>query len=270
MHIVVCIKQVPDTEELPRVKINPQDNTIIREGIKSIINPFDENALEEALRIKDKMSASVTTISMGPPQAKEALRKALAMGVDKVILLSDSVFAGSDTLATSYILSQAIKKLGSFDLIIAGKQAIDGDTAQVGPGIAEWLGIPQLTYVRRLEIKNGKNGMIKVERALEDCFEVVEAKLPALITVTKEINQPRYPSLRGLLMAKKTEIPIWTNEYLKLPLNKIGLDGSPTRVVKIFIPQPPPRGKILEGNLNQKADKIIEEIKKRNLLKWLQ
>jgi len=266
MHIVVCIKQVPDTEELPRVKINPQDNTIVREGIKNIINPFDENALEEALRIKDKISTSVTTISMGPPQAKEALRKVLAMGVDKAILISDPAFAGSDTLATSYILSQAIKRLGSFDLIITGKQAIDGDTAQVGPGIAEWLGIPQLTYVRRLEIKNG---MIRAERALEDYFEVVEAKLPALITVTKEINEPRYPSLRGLLMAKKAEIPVWTNEHLKLPLNRIGLDGSPTRVVKVFTPKLPPKGEILEGDLNQKADKIIEEIKKRNLLKWL-
>lgn len=269
MHIVVCIKQVPDTEELTRVRINPRDNTIVREGVKSIINPFDENALEEALRIKEKMSAEVTALSMGPPQTMDALRKALAMGVDKAILVSDPLFAGSDTLATSFILSNAIKKLESFDLIFTGKQAIDGDTAQVGPGLAEWLGIPQITYVRKLEIKNGKDPLIRAERTLEDYFEVVEAKLPVLVTVTKEINEPRYPSLKGLLMARKTEIPIWSNEYLKLPLDKIGLNGSPTRVIKVFNPQPPPKGEILEGDLNQKVDRVIGEIKKRNLLKWL-
>jgi len=266
MHIIVCIKQVPDTEELPRVRVNPEDNTIVREGIKSIINPFDENAIEEAIRIKEKNSAVVTVISMGPPQAKDALRKALAMGADKAILISDSVFAGSDTLATSFTLSEAIRKIGNFDLILLGKQAIDGDTAQVGPGLAEWLGIPQITYVRRLEIKDK---LIKVERVLEDCFEIVEVKLPAVVTVTKEINEPRYPSLKGLLRARKAEIPVWGNDYLGLPLDKVGLDGSPTRVTKVFVPEPPPRGKIIEGDLNQKVEKLIEEIKKRNLLKWL-
>lgn len=266
MHIIVCIKQVPDTEELPKVRINPKNNTIVREGIKNIINPFDENAIEQALRIKEKKSATVTVISMGPPQAKEALKKALAVGADRAILLSDPVFAGSDTLATSYTLSEAIKKLGNFDLIILGKQAIDGDTAQVGPGLAEWLKIPQLTYVRKLEIEDG---MIRAERVLEDYFEIVEAKLPALVTVTKEINEPRYPSLKGLLKAKKTEIPVWTNEHLNLPLDKVGLDGSPTRVIKVFTPPPSPKGEILKGDLNQKADRIIDEIKKRNLLKWL-
>jgi len=266
VHIVVCIKQVPDTEELSRVRVNPEDNTIVREGVKSIINPFDENALEEALRIKERKSASVTAISMGPPQAKEALRKALAMGADKAFLISDSAFAGSDTWATSFILSKAIKKLGNFDLIIAGKQAIDGDTAQVGPGLAECLGIPQVTYVRKLEIKDG---MIRTERTLEDCFEVVEAKLPALITVTKEINEPRYPSLRGLLRAKKMEIPVLTNEDLNLPSDKVGLEGSPTRVVRVFTPEPPPKGEIIEGDLEKKVDRVIEELKKRNLLRWL-
>lgn len=267
MHIVVCIKQVPDTEELPKVRVNPEDNTVVREKIKNIINPFDENALEEALRIKEATAASVTAISMGPPQAEEALRKALAMGTDKAILISDPFFAGSDTWATSYIISEGVRKLGGFDLIIVGKQAIDGDTAQVGPGIAEWLGIPQVTYVREIVIKEGK---IKVERTLEDYFEVVEAKLPALITVTKEINEPRYPSLKGLLQAKKMKIPVWTNQDLNLPRGKIGLEGSPTRVVKVFSPEPPPKGEIVQGSLNEKADRVVEEIKKRNLLKWLQ
>ncbi|MBE0477749.1 electron transfer flavoprotein subunit beta/FixA family protein [Candidatus Aerophobetes bacterium] len=267
MRIVVCIKQVPDTEELTKVKVNPVDNTIVREGIKNIINPFDENALEEALRIKEKNAASVTCISMGPPQAEDALRKALSMGVDEAILISDTCFAGSDTWATSYILSEAIKRLGDFDLIIAGKQAIDGDTAQVGPGIAEHLGIPQLTYVRKIEIKNG---MIRAERALEDYFEVVEIKLPALITVTKEINEPRYPSLRNLLKAKKIKIPLWDNRFLNLAQDKIGLDGSPTRVIRTFTPGLPKKGEIIQGDIKEKADKIIEEIKKRNLLRWLQ
>jgi len=264
MHIIVCIKQVPDTEELARVRINPENNTIIREGIKSIINPFDENALEEALRIKEKKDGQVTVLSMGPPQAEEALRKALAMGVDRAILISDPVFAGSDTLATSYILSQAIRKLGEFDLIILGKQAIDGDTAQVGPGLAEWLGIPQITYVRKLEIEDSR---IKAERTLENYFEVVEAKLPALITVTKEINEPRYPSLKGLLRAKKAEVPVWTNKDLNLPLDKVGLDGSPTRVIKVFTPEHHSKGEIIQGDLNQKVERIIEEIRKRNLIK---
>lgn len=264
MHVIVCIKQVPDTEELARVRINPGDNTIVREGIKSIINPFDENALEEALKIKEKRSASVTVLSMGPPQAEEALRKALAMGADRAILLSDSVFAGSDTWTTSYTLSRAIQKLGDYDLVILGKQAIDGDTAQVGPELAEFLGVPQLTYIRNLEVLDGK---VHAERTLENYFEVVEAKLPVLLTVTKEINEPRYPSLRGLLKVKKKEIPTWTNDDLGLPLNRVGLDGSPTRVVKVFTPESPSKGEILEGDLNEKADRIIEEIKKRNLIK---
>ena len=267
MHIVVCIKQVPDTEELSKVRINAKDNTIVRGEIRSIINPFDENALEEALRIKETNAALVTVISMGPPQAEEALRKALAMGVDKAILVSDPVFAGSDTWATSYILSEVIKKVGNFDIVIAGKQAIDGDTAQVGPGLAECLGIPQVTYARKIEFENGA---IKAERVLEDYFEVVQVKLPALITVVKEINEPRYPSLRGLLKAKKMEIAVWNNQFLGLSLSKVGLEGSPTQVVKIFTPESPSKGEIVKGDLNGKADRIIEEIKKRNLLKWLQ
>lgn len=267
MHIVVCIKQVPDTEELPKVRINLEDNTIVREKIKNIINPFDENAIEEALRIKEASGASISCICMGPPQAMEALRKALAMGVDKATLISDPPFAGSDTWATSYILSEAIKKLGNFDLIITGKQAIDGDTAQVGPGVAEWLGIPQVTYVRKVQIKDG---VIRAERTLEDYFEVVEADLPALITVTKEINEPRYPSLKGLLKAKKVNIPVWSNKHLNLPSSKVGLEGSPTRVVKVFTPEPPPKGEIIQGDLNSKVERIIKEMKKRNLLKWRQ
>jgi len=241
---------------LGKVNIDPQTNTLKREGIPSIINPFDENALEEALKIKEKKGGEITVLSMGPPQAEEALRKALAMGVDKAILLSDKAFAGADTLATSYTLAMAIKKIGKFDLILAGKQAIDGDTAQVGPGIAEWLEIPQLTYTRKLEINGDK---IRAERVLEDSFEIVEAPLPALVTVTKEINDPRYPSLRGLLKAKKEKIPIWNKSDLPVKKERIGMDGSPTQVIKIFTPQPPQKGEILSGEISEVANRLIEE-----------
>ena len=263
MQIIVCVKQVPDTEELGKVRINSQTNTLIREGVPSIINPFDENAIEEALRLKKKKGGRVIALSMGPPQAEEALRKALAMGVDEAVLLSDKAFAGSDTLATSYTIAMAIKKIGEFDLVLSGKQAIDGDTAQVGPGVAEWLGIPQITYARKIEIDDSK---IRVERVLEDSFEVVETPLPVLVTVTKDINDPRYPSLRGLLKAKREKVSIWTCQDLSLEKERIGLDGSPTQVIEIFIPQPLQKGEILSGETSQVADKLIKELKKMRLI----
>ena len=263
MHFIVCIKQVPDTEELGKVKINPATNTLKREGVSSIINPFDENAIEEALRLREKKGGEVTALSMGPPQAEEALRKTLAMGVDRAILLSDKAFAGADTLATSYVLAVAIKKIGEFDLILSGKQAIDGDTAQVGPGIAEWLSIPQLTYIRKLEVNDNK---VRAERVLEDSFEVVETSLPCLVTVTKDINEPRYPSLRGLLKAKKEEIPIWDCHNLSVEKKRVGADGSPTQVIKIFTPEPPGKGEILSGEISEVADRLIREIKKRKIV----
>ncbi len=263
MDVIVCIKQVPDTEEIHKVRIDSEKHTLIRKGIKSIINPFDENALEEALRIKEKMGGTVTVLSMGPPQAEDALKKALAMGADQAILLSDLAFAGSDTLATSYTLSAAIKKIKRFDLILLGKQAIDGDTAQVGPGLAEWLHLSQITYARKIEIHDGR---VRVERGLEDSFEVVETILPVLITVTKEINEPRYPSLRGLLRAKKEEVLVWTSQDLPLKASKIGLDGSATQVIDIFTPEVPSRGKIISGDIYQKVDKLIEKFKKEKLI----
>ncbi|MQY58925.1 MAG: electron transfer flavoprotein subunit beta [Clostridia bacterium] len=263
MHIIVCIKQVPDTEELAKVRINPETNTLIREGVPSIINPFDENAIEEALRLREKKSGEVTVLSMGPPQAEEALRKTLAMGADKAILLSDKTLAGADTLATSYTLAMAIKQLGKFDLILCGKQSIEGDTAQVGPGIAEWLSIPQLTYIRKLEVNDNK---VRAERVLEDSFEVVETSLPCLVTVTKDINDPRYPSLRGLLKAKKEEIPIWGCHNLAVERKRVGADGSPTQVIKVFTPQPPGKGEILSGEISEVADRLIREIKKRKIV----
>nr|WP_255711288.1 electron transfer flavoprotein subunit beta/FixA family protein [Pelosinus baikalensis] len=204
MEILVCIKQVPDTAE---VKIDPVTNTLIRQGVPSIVNPFDKNALEAALQLKDKHGGKVTVISMGPPQAKEALKECLAMGADKAILVSDRAFGGSDTLATSYTLAATIRKIGTYDLIFCGKQAIDGDTAQVGPEIAEHLGIAQITYVAKIEV-NGDT--VSVEREYEEGYGIIEGKLPLLISVVKSINEPRYSTIKGTMKANRAEIPVWT------------------------------------------------------------
>ncbi|MCM8795272.1 MAG: electron transfer flavoprotein subunit beta/FixA family protein [Candidatus Omnitrophica bacterium] len=265
MNIIVCIKQVPETTE---VKINPETNTLIREGIKSIINPFDMYAIEEAVRLKERFGAKTTAISMGPPQAEMALREAIALGIDEGILISDRAFAGSDTWATSYTLASAIRKIGVFDLIICGKQASDGDTAQVGPGIAGHLDIPQVTYVKRIEAiepspsevkdKDAGRGWMRVERMMEEGFEVIETSLPALITVVKEINEPRLPSLKGMLRAKNTKITCWTQKDLDLDPQDIGLAGSPTQVVKIFNPPSRSGGQILTGEVDEVAKKLVD------------
>ncbi|MGE4358114.1 MAG: electron transfer flavoprotein subunit beta, partial [Candidatus Omnitrophota bacterium] len=231
MNIIVCIKQVPDTTE---VKIDPQTNTLIREGVASIINPFDMYAIEEGIRLKEKYGGKVTVISMGPPQAEEALREAISLGCDEAILITDRAFAGSDTWATSYTLAKAIEKIGDFDLIICGKQAIDGDTAQVGPGISAHLDIPQVTYVKKIEeikigepqsdITGGTSNQIimRVERMVEEGYEVIEVPLPCLITVVKEINEPRLPSLKGKLRAKSAEIKKWGILDLGLDKKEVG------------------------------------------------
>ncbi|MBU1075667.1 MAG: electron transfer flavoprotein subunit beta/FixA family protein [Spirochaetes bacterium] len=260
MEIIVCIKQVPDTTE---IRIDPETNTLIREGVPSIINPFDENAIEEGLKLKEAHGGKVTVITMGPPQAESALRDALAMGVDDVILVSDRKFAGADTWATSYTLSKAIEKIGKFDVLLFGKQAIDGDTAQVGPGVAEWLDIPQVAYIRKIEIKGDK---AKVERMMEEGYEEVECKLPALFTVLKEMNEPRYPSLKGKMMAKKKEITVWTALDINAENDKIGLDNSPTKVVRTFTPSPRGRGEILEGEPAEIATETIKRLQEMKLL----
>jgi electron transfer flavoprotein beta subunit len=260
MNIIVCIKQVPETTE---VKINPETNTLIREGIPSIINPFDENAIEAALQLREKQGGKVTVISMGPPQAAEALKTAIAMGVDDVVLISDRAFAGSDTWATSYSLSQAIKKFDGCDLILCGKQAIDGDTAQVGPGIAEWLSIPSVTFAVKINIDGNK---AKVERMLEEVNEVVETPLPAVITVVKQINEPRMPSLKGMMKAKKAEIKTLKAADLEADEKNIGLNGSPTQVIKIFTPPPKSGGEIFNGEPNENLEKLISKIRERKII----
>ncbi len=259
MNIIVSIKQVPDTTE---VRIDPVTNTLIREGVPTIINPFDENAIEEGLRLRDKHGGKVTVITMGPPQAADALREALAMGADDAILVSDRRFAGADTLATSYTLSQTIKKIGKFDVLLFGKQAIDGDTAQVGPGVAEHLGIPQVAYVRKIEINDNT---ARVERVMEDGYEIIELKLPALFTVVKEINEPRFPSLKGKIMAKKREIPVWTVEDIEADAHSVGLDGSPTKVIRTFTPSPRGKGEILQGTVEEQVSELVKRLQELKL-----
>lgn len=251
MDIVVCIKQVPDTTE---VKIDPQTNTMIRQGVPSIVNPFDKNALEAALQLKEKYGGKVTAISMGPPQAKDALKECLAMGADEAVLLSDRAFGGADTLATSRAIAAGIEKIEHYDLIICGKQAIDGDTAQVGPEVAEHLGLPQVTYVAKIEVIEGG---LRLEREHEDGYEVVEAPLPVLLTVVKSINEPRYPTVRGTMRANQREIPIWTAADLDIDPACIGIKGSPTQVRRIFTPQQRTKGEIIQADSGREAAAIL-------------
>lgn len=256
MNIIVCIKQVPETTE---VRINPQTNTLIREGVKAIINPFDTYAIEEGIRLKERFSGKLTIITMGPPQAEAALREAISLGADEGILVCDRAFAGSDTWATSYTLAAAIKKAGEFDLILCGKQASDGDTAQVGPGISTHLNIPQVTYVKKIE--EVKDKTMRVERMMEEGFEIIETPLPALLTVVKEINEPRLASLKGMLRARSAKIILWTQKDLNLDAQNIGLCGSPTQVVKIFTPPQRTGGQILTGEIPEIAEKLVGLLK---------
>jgi electron transfer flavoprotein beta subunit len=267
MNIIVCIKQVPETTS---VRINPETNTLIREGVKSIINPFDMYAIEEGVRLKERFGGKVTIVTMGPPQADSALREAISMGADEGVLVCDRAFAGSDTWATSYTLSGAIKKIGAFDLIICGKQASDGDTAQVGPGISTHLNIPQVTYVKKIEETTDKlesggsasdsrsHKLMRLERMLEEGYEIIETPLPALLTVVKEINEPRIPSLKGMMRAKSAKITVWGQKDLDLDPQNIGLCGSPTQVVKIFTPPQRIGGQIIKGEIPEIASQIVE------------
>jgi len=256
MNIIVCIKQVPDTAE---IKINPETNTLMREGVPSIINPFDLHALEAAVQMKEKHGGKVTVLTMGPPQAETALRETIAMGADEAVLLSDRAFAGSDTWATSYTLAQAIRKLGA-DIIFCGKQAIDGDTAQVGPETAEFLGIPHISYVRKIE--EVKDNYIRVERLMDEGYDVVESTLPVLLTAVKELNQPRMPSLKGKMAAKKAEIKKMGKDEIQADESSLGLKGSPTQVKNIFAPQIKAERKMIEGSPEEQVNALIDELRK--------
>jgi electron transfer flavoprotein alpha/beta subunit len=244
LKIVVCIKQVPDTTN---VRINPETNTLMREGVDSIINPFDMYALEEGIRLREKHGGTVVALSMGPPQVE-------------AVLLSDRSFAGADTLATAYTLARGIRKVGKVDVILMGRQAIDGDTGQVGPGVAENLGLPHITEIRKIE-EVGEDKSIVVERLLEDGYVRLKTRLPVLLTVVKEINEPRLPSLKGKMAAKKAEIPVWSAGELELDPQRIGLTGSPTQVMKIFTPPRPSGGKIFEGDVHSTVAQLLAALR---------
>lgn len=247
MEIVVCVKQVPDTTE---VKIDPVKNTLIREGVPSIVNPFDKIAVEVAIQLKEKHGGRVRVVSMGPPMAQDALKECLAMGADEAILVSDRAFAGADTLATSYTLAETIRKMGPVDIILCGKQAIDGDTAQVGPGIAENLGMPQITYAAKIEVSGDT---VKVDREHEAVYEVYEVKMPVMITVVKSIAEPRFPTVKGTMRANRAQIPVWSAADINADEKRIGLNGSPTQVRRIFTPKQRSNGEIIQAETASEA-----------------
>jgi len=264
LNTVVCIKQVPDTTQ---VRIDPETNTLVREGIPAIINPFDLHAIEAAARIKERYGGTCTLLTMGPPQAVEALQKALSFGADRAILLSDRALIGSDTLATSAALAAGVRKLGQeqpVDLVLCGKQTIDGDTAQVGPGIAVHLGFPQITFVKKIEDVTPKK--IRAQRMFEEGYQVIESRLPVLLTVVKEINEPRLPSIRGKMRAKKAVVPTWTVADLDVDEKHLGLNGSPTVVHKIFAPERNKEAHIIQGEPAEAATEIVSELKRLSLI----
>jgi electron transfer flavoprotein beta subunit len=256
VNIVVCLKQVPGTTE---VQIDPETNTLRRQGIENVVNPFDAYALEEGVSLRERFGGKVTAISMGPPQAEEMLREAISCGADEAVLVSDRAFAGADTLATSYTLSRAIHRLGEWDLVICGRQTIDGDTGQVGPELAEWLDAPFVAYVSKVE--DVGDGAITVRRMVEDGHEVIEMPLPGIITVVKEINVPRLPSLRGTMKAKRAEIPAWTVADLDVDEALIGLSGSPTTVVKVFFPRRVHDAEMIEGDPAAQVASLVEKLR---------
>jgi electron transfer flavoprotein beta subunit len=263
MNIIVTVKQVPDTQE---VKIDSKTGTLMREGVPSIINPDDKNAIEEALKIKaSRDDVEITALSMGPPQAESALREALAMGIDRAILLSDRAFAGADTLATSYMLSMAIKKIKKYDLILCGRQAIDGDTGQVGPQIAEVLGLSQATFAEEIKVQGN---VVTVKSNFDSTIRVVEMKTPALITVSNRINRPRFKTMNGILRAfRDKEVITWTKKDLKLNPMRIGIHGSPTWVRKTFIPSHSRDGLVIEKGSMETAEDILDYLLEKALLR---
>ena len=261
MNIVVCLKQVPGTT---KVEVDPQTNTLIRRGIENILNPFDTYALEEGVRLKERCGGKVTAISMGPPQAEEMLREAISLGADEAVLLSDRAFAGADTWATSYTLGRAIDKLGQYDLVICGRQTLDGDTGQVGPELAEMLALPFISYVSQIEEIKGNS--MRARRMVEEGHEVIEAPLPAVITVVKEINMPRLPSLRGIARSKSAPVPMWKHQDLGVDPDTIGLSGSFTKVIKVFFPQRTCQAEILEGDPKTQVDCLLGKLKDAGLI----
>jgi electron transfer flavoprotein beta subunit len=265
MRIIVPIKQVPETNA---VRMDEETGTMIREGVEAIVNPLDLYAIEAALQLRDACGGEIIGISMGPPKAVSALREAISMGLDGGVLLSDKRFAGADTWATSYVLAAAIRKMGEVDLILAGERATDGDTGQVGPGIAAWLDLPVATYVGG--ISGVADGVLKCSRLVEDGHELLDVQLPAVLTVVKEVADPRLPTLRGKQKAKRTDIPTWSADDLDVEESNLGLKGSPTRVVKIFRPSVARECEKIrpsdEAELAAACDRVVEFLQSKELV----
>jgi electron transfer flavoprotein beta subunit len=262
MKIIVCAKQVPDTND---VKIDPVKGTLIRDGVPSILNPDDANALEAALELKDKNPGStVSVISMGPPQASYMLRECLAMGADDAYLLSSRTFGGADTCATSTTIAAGIRKIGNYDIIFAGRQAIDGDTAQVGPQTAQRLGLPSVSYVQK--IREVREKSVVVERQLEDGYEVVEIDTPCVLTAIKELNTPRYMTVMSIEEAYKKEIPVWSENDVGLAPGDCGLKASPTQVFRSFTPDPKGKGEMLTGSVSEMAGALVAKLAEKHVI----
>jgi len=255
LNIVVCIKQVPETTE---VDFDEETGRLMREGVAAVVNPFDEYAVEEGISLKERYGGTVKVLTMGPPQAESALRDAIAMGADEAYLATDRAFAGADTWATSYTVGLCIEKMGPYDIVICGLKTTDGDTGQVGPELAQHLGTPHVCYVNKiLDVSDGK---VRLTRLLDDGVETLESPLPVVLSVSKDINQPRLATLRGRLQARKAEITQITSKDVEADPSRLGLEGSPTRVVKIFTPTPPEAGDIISGTPEELAEKILEKL----------
>jgi len=267
MHILVCVKQVPDTTE---IKMDPKTNTMDRSSAPTIINPYDAHAVEEAVKIKKQFGGKVSIISMGPPQAQEVIKKCIEMGADEGYLLSDRAFAGSDTLSTSYILAMGIKKImdkDPIDLVFCGKQAIDGDTAQVGPGIACRLGMPQLTYVEAIESFDLIRKVVVLHRKIDNGYEVVQSKLPCLITVEKDINELSFSPLTNMIKAARYKSVSWGINDFESDLSQLGLKGSPTSVRRIYPPAQRAGGELLKGSYDEVVKTLVDKLK-GGILQW--
>jgi electron transfer flavoprotein beta subunit len=255
LNIIIPIKQVPETSN---VKMDKETGTMIRDGVVSVINPLDLYAIEAGIQLKEQFGGKVIVCTMGPQTATKALKEAIAMGCDEGILISDRKFAGADTWATSYTLSEAIKHIGDYDLVLAGERATDGDTGQVGPGIAAWLNIPLATYVSKIDEITTES--ITVERLVEDGYQVLQMPLPALLTVVKEISNPRLPTLRGKKKARVSEVPVMSAADLQLEESYIGLKGSPTKVVKIGYPKVTRGGQVVKAAGEEGVNEAVEEL----------
>jgi electron transfer flavoprotein beta subunit len=259
MHIVVCVKQVPDTKI---IKINPKTNTLDRRSAPAILNPYDAHAVQAAVSIREKTGGTISVLSMGPPQATAVIKKSIEIGADRGYLISDRAFAGADTLATSYALSKALEKINKempVDMIICGKHAIDGDTGQVGPGIARRMDIPPVTNVIEVSEVNLHEKTVLIKRKLSNGYELIQAELPCLLTVEKEINQIEYSPMPNMIKAARYEPVIWAvSDFENVDRSQLGLKGSPTIVGKMFTPPRPEGGKKIEGSVDEQVNQLME------------